>query len=448
MDLSKHLEKASEAVKRRNYGFAVKLYSQLLAIQPGNGPARSGLREALFKKADQRAPSKPLALLLGGPHLLMAKLMGLLKQHGGAAAAYERFLKLDPLAEGANLGLARALDAAGHSDGALAVYQAYAEREPRCLEASRAAGRLLYESGDLDSALTMYEQALKVDPRDQESVRARKNLAAEGALKKSGLTEAESSRDLMRDADEQKKQEKKSRLQLTEDEIDAELEELEQKLQSDAQDLSTLKRLAELHSMRRDPQAALDCLEIAVSVAPEDPDLATRVSDLRLRVQEQRVREAEARGDDAAAAQCRKVLAEMKVGEFRRRVERQPNDLGLRFDLGEALFESGQSDEAITELQKAVLDPRRQTQARFLLGRAFHQKGLLDLAKKQLSDALSSGSLDSARQNAILYELGSVTTESGDHQAALDYFGRILETDFGFRDTAQKVESLRAEIGG
>ncbi|MEO0481201.1 MAG: tetratricopeptide repeat protein, partial [Planctomycetota bacterium] len=321
------------------------------------------------------------------------------------------------------------------------------------LEASRSAGRLLYESGDLDSALGMYEQALKVDPRDQESVRARKNLAAEGALKKSGLADAEKSRDLMRDADAQKKQEKKARLQLTEDEINSELDELEAKLQGEPQDLATLKRVAELHVMRRDPQAALDVLEVAIQVAPDDPDLASRASDLRIRVQEKRVQDAVARGDEAAADQCRRVLAEMRVGEFRRRVERQPNDLGLRFDLGQALFESsadvGESlDQSITELQKAVQDPRRQVQARVLLGQAFHRKGLLDLAQKQLQDALSSGSLDGSRQNEILYELGSVQSDNGDADAALQSFGRILEADFGFRDTAQRVEALRAQAGG
>ena len=40
MDLSKHLEKAREAVKRRNYPFAINLYSQLLGLQPDNGAAR------------------------------------------------------------------------------------------------------------------------------------------------------------------------------------------------------------------------------------------------------------------------------------------------------------------------------------------------------------------------------------------------------------------------
>ncbi len=33
MDLSKHLETAAEAVKRRNYPYAVKLYHQLLSLR-------------------------------------------------------------------------------------------------------------------------------------------------------------------------------------------------------------------------------------------------------------------------------------------------------------------------------------------------------------------------------------------------------------------------------
>ena len=49
----------------------------------------------------------------------------------------------------------------------------------------------------------MYELALKVDPRDQESLKARKNLAAEGALRSTGIEEAESSRDLIKDKGKQ-----------------------------------------------------------------------------------------------------------------------------------------------------------------------------------------------------------------------------------------------------
>ena len=44
MDLSKHLEKAADAVKRRNYKLAAGICTQLLALQPDNGEARAMLR--------------------------------------------------------------------------------------------------------------------------------------------------------------------------------------------------------------------------------------------------------------------------------------------------------------------------------------------------------------------------------------------------------------------
>ncbi|MBM3963401.1 MAG: hypothetical protein FJ306_16120, partial [Planctomycetes bacterium] len=100
MDLSKFLEQAADATKRRNYAMAVKIYSQVLSIQPDFGEARSGLRKALFQKAAQKAPSKAGALLLGGFSLLTGNLMRLLGQHAAAARSFESYLAHDPLNEG------------------------------------------------------------------------------------------------------------------------------------------------------------------------------------------------------------------------------------------------------------------------------------------------------------------------------------------------------------
>ena len=71
MDLSKHLENAADAVKRRQYPFAIKVYSQLLSIQPDHEQARRGLREALFQKVAQKPASRSTAMLTGGIHLLV-----------------------------------------------------------------------------------------------------------------------------------------------------------------------------------------------------------------------------------------------------------------------------------------------------------------------------------------------------------------------------------------
>ena len=445
MDLSKHLEKADEAVKRKNYAFAVNLYGQLLSLQPDNGAARAGLRAALFRKAEQRKPSKLIAGLVGGVSLLTAKLSTSLGKHAAAAKSYERYLALDPRSEGINLKLARALEKAGFKQSALSVFRAWAEQQPRCLEASREAGRLLYERGELEAALAMYEQALKVDPRDQDALRARKNLAAEGALKKSNIEKAQSSRELIKDKEGARKLERAQRLQLTAEEIEAELDEVEARLAKSPQDLDSLLRAAELYEMRRDPRGALDFLERARNLKPDDVAIGTRLADLRMRTQEQMVEQAEARGDKSAAAAARKVLAEMKVAEFRRRVAANPTDLGARFDLGTALFDLGDLDGAIAELQQAVKDPRRQIEALFTLGRAFRDKGLADLARTQFDKALSvAGGAAGRLGKELLYELGSLAERGGDGDAARRHFSAILELDWSYRDVADRVARLSA----
>jgi len=442
VDLSKYLEQAADAVKRRNYAMAVKIYGQVLSIQPDFGEARAGLRKALFQKAAQKPPSKLTAMLFGGVNLLVGGMQRMVGAHGGAAKSFERYLAFDPAAEGANLKLGNSLERAGHTKSALAVYSAYAEVQPRCLEACRSAGALYYEHGQLKEALEMYEQALKVDPRDQESLKARKNLAAEGALQSTGIEEAESSRDLIKDKQKQKQLERQERLQLSAEEVEEELQELENQLQSNPSDEKLLRRGARLREMAKDLRGALDLIEQLLKKNPDDGELLDVASDLRIRLQEQMVQKALKRGDEAAANRARQALGQLRVAEARRRVERNPSDLGARYDLGAGLLEAGELDDAIAELQQAVKDPRKKTDAMFMLGQAFQKKDLHDLALGQYEKALEAAG-GGARAKEALYEMGVICEAQGKNDDALRHFTKILEQDIGFRDVAQKVEALK-----
>ncbi len=314
VDLSKYLEQAADAAKRRNYAMAVKIYGQVLAIQPDFGEARSGLRKVLFQKVAQKPASKLTAVLFGGLNLPIAGMMRLIGQHGAAAKGYERYLAYDPTAEGPNLKLGMALRRAGLTKSALAVYAAYAEHQPRCLEACREAGALYYEQGKVNEALAMYELALKVDPRDQDSLKARKNLAAEGALKSTGIETAESSRDLIKDEGKQQELERSERLQLSADEVVAELEEIEAQLQENPDDQKRLRRAARLREMAKDLQGALDLIDRLLQKNPSDGELLEIAADLRIRLQEQMVQKAVKRGDEGAAKRARAALAQLRVG--------------------------------------------------------------------------------------------------------------------------------------
>jgi len=443
MDLSKHLENAADAVKRRNFALAIKIYGQVLQIQPDYGDARLGLRKALFAKVAQKPASKLTAMLVGGVHLLVGDLCRLCGGHGAAAKAYERYLVHDPLHEGANLKLGRALQRAGLNKAALAVYDAYATQEPRCLEACRAAGGLFYQQGKVHEALAMYERALKVDPRDQESLKARKDLAAEGALRSTGIEKAQSSRELIKDKEGQRQLERQERLQLSPEEIEQELEQLEAKLQETPDDQKLLRRTARLRELAKDLAGALDLLDRLLGMQPQDTELQEQAGDIRIRLQEQMVAKAEKRGDDAAAARARQALVQLRVTESKRRVERNPADFGARFQYGSALLESNALDEAIAELQQAVKDPRKKQDALFLLGKAFQRKGLPELALGQFEKALQAAGGGLLAKEA-LYEMGGLCVELGKPQDALRHFTSILEQDIGFRDVAQKVAQLRA----
>jgi tetratricopeptide (TPR) repeat protein len=443
MDLTKYLEQAADAAKRRNHAMACKIYGQVLQIQPDFGEARTGLRKVLFQKAAQKPPSKLTAVVLGGVNLVVGRLSAMLGRHGAAARAYERYLAHDPLAEGANLALGSALRRAGCNRSALAVYAAYAEHQPRCLEACRAAGALYQEQGKFAEALAMYEAALKVDPRDQEALKARKDLAAEGALRSTGIDKAGSSRDLIKDKEQQRQLERQDRLQLSAAEVEEELTQVEAKLQESPQDAKLLRRGARLRELAKDLAGALDLVEQLLRVQPGDAEVQELAGDLRIRLQEQMVQKAEKAGDAAAADRARNALQQLRVGEARRRVERNPTDLAARFDLGTGLLGAGETDAAIAELQQAVKDPRKKNEALFALGRAFQKKNLPELALAQFDKALQAAGSGVLAKEA-LYEMGAICQALGKRDDALRHYTKILEQDIGFRDVASKVEQLKA----
>ena len=73
MDYSKHIQKAEEAARRRNYDFAIQLYQQLLEINPDVGEARAGLRQALLKRHQAKKGGGLFGKLKGAGPLTAAK---------------------------------------------------------------------------------------------------------------------------------------------------------------------------------------------------------------------------------------------------------------------------------------------------------------------------------------------------------------------------------------
>jgi tetratricopeptide (TPR) repeat protein len=442
LDFSKQIQKAEEALRRRNYDFAVELYRQLIDLDPDQGEARSGLRRALKKRSEQDGgKGKFFRAVSGALPLSKAKTLQKLGKHEACARALEDYLAGNPLDEEANLLLGVSLEQAGHFHSARAVYEFTAEIAPKNPEALKRAGSMMQRTGDHQKALTYFERALEADPRDQEALKARKNLAAESAL--SGAATVTHSRELIKDKDRSRELERSKRLVLSEEELRTELARLEERFAEAPADAEIMLQLSDVHERLGDPAAALELAERALTYRKDSFELVCRVGDL----ESKRIKKAVARADkggraDEASALERELIAH-EVKDHRRRVESRPGDAPLRLALAKKLLRADDVDGALAELQRCSGEPRVRDEALFFLAQCFQKKGILDLARKEYEHALQTIDTKSERAKEILYNLGSIAETQGNRDEARSYFIRIYEIDIGYRDVAAKMGTLR-----
>lgn len=443
MDFSKHLAKAEEALRRKNFDFAIDLYRQLLDLDPDQEEARSGLRVAARRRFEAKQGNRLLRSLSGAVPLGKARSLAKLGKHAAAAKALEDYLAKSPLDEEANLLLGMSLESAGHKRSAKAVYEFLAEIAPKNPEGLKRAGAMFAAAGDVPGALAYYERALEADPRDQESLKARKDLAAESALQTSRLDQVGHSREALADQGEAQQLERKRKLVLSPEELEAELERLEGRYAEDPSNVDVMLELADVHDKRKDYEAALDMARRAVSYRKDDDELVTRVGKLEVRALKRRLAKADKAGDRELADRLESQLDELELTELRRRAEKRPGDLGLQIELAKLQMRTGDHDGALSALQRAQDDPAKARDVAFLKARCFQEKGFADLAVSEFERALEGLPSSDDRAKEILYNLGLLAEAADDSERARGFFARVFEVDIGYRDVSAKMEALR-----
>jgi tetratricopeptide (TPR) repeat protein len=251
------------------------------------------------------------------------------------------------------------------------------------------------------------------------------------------------SREQIRDKDEAQRLERSDRLHRSAEELSADLERLEGQFAEDTSNVEVMIEMAEVHERLRDPEAALDLLERALSYRKDSLDLQQRVGTLKVKALKKAISRADRDGDQASADRLEAELHDVELAELQRRIELHPGDAELRLTLGRAYLRQERHDEALGQLQKAVGDPRHKNDALFLLGQCFQKKGFNDLAKSEFEKALSAHPSVDERAREILYNLGAIAEAEGNTAEARSCYARIYKVDIGFRDVASKMEQLR-----
>ena len=126
------------------------------------------------------------------------------------------------------------------------------------------------------------------------------------------------------------------------------------------------------------------------------------------------------------------------------RSERQPTELGHKFNLGARLLQLGQIEAAASEFQRTVSDPRYRLKSHKFLGFCFGKKNMVDLAIKNYTAYLSiaeDGQSDESKEvrylRALIYEKG------GKRSDAIADLELLVEMDLAYKDCAARLEKLR-----
>ena len=239
---------------------------------------------------------------------------------------------------------------------------------------------------------------------------------------------------------------------MTADQLDARLAEWGEKYNEDPQNINVVKKIGDLYEQKEDLASALQWYDYAFGLNTADTALASKVQTMRDRVDDQHFAtlkaELEANPDAPDAAHKRAEFEELlaarrtrQIASTKDRVEKNPTDLQLRFEYGAALLAGGQLSEAIAELQKAKNNPNIRNRSTLMLARCYEQKGIYDLALRQLNEcAQELLGMDSTKKE-VLYAKGLIHEKLGQKEAALEDCKQIYEVDYGYLDVAQRVES-------
>jgi len=442
--------KALSAVQTKNLEYAVSLLQSILKDAPGFLEGRKILRKCSIQIHGAEKKKKNIFGMSSGGVKLSSQAK---KDPQLALSQIEKELEKDPVNEQANdllFDTALKLDL---SETAAFALETIREHVPESTKLLHKLAEFYLSKENPSQASEVYNDIIKQAPTDSAAIKGAKDSSARASMKKQRWDENTSMRDLMRDADENEELEKASRTGLTKEQFEARRDKVIEKYNADPNNLGTAKELAVLYEKLEDWANAHTFFEWAHSLSNGDVALATKSAAMNDRALEfglKSLEEAVANDPDneelkAQLQEQRSARLSEQIDEARKRVDQNPTDPQLRYELGKAMYQSGDYTAAIPHLQQATRNPHIRTKVLLLLGRTFRAKSMYDIAIKQLSDALADLQSMDGTKKEVLYEKGLIHTDMGAQTEALECFKQIYEVDYGYRDVAVRVESSYSE---
>lgn len=452
----KLVDNARVALDRGNLEYVLEVTASVLKMQPGCLPVRKLQRIAQLRQNRGKSGGfmgKALSGLSAAPFMFgSAK-----KDPAKLMEAAENLLAKDPTNVPALKMMAEAANGLGLPETVAFALDAVRELEPDNRNNLLALGEAWLAAGKPTDALKIADEILRLKPTDAEAQNLMRKASVAQTVNKDNWDKQGNFREKLRDEKQAVSLEQAAKVMTGDTMTQRLLDEALGRVAKEPNNLNHYRSVAQAYKQMGNLPEALNWVKKAreLPVGKSDAALEKQESDLATQIVEQHMKDAEtavaaAPNDPAAKAKleaAKKELADFKLGESKRYVERYPNDYAARYALGMLLLEHGLTDAAIAQFQQAQKGPQVRVSSLVGLGRCFKAKRLFDLAVAQLNTAKNELSTMDDTKKEVIYELGTCYELMGKPEAAIEEFKVIYSEDIGFRDVADKVNAFYAAKG-
>lgn len=449
-DLRVLFTKGHEAFQRDNFDYAIDLYNQLLAREPGLHECRKELRIAQLRKAGAgggfMSVKKLWSSATATPQIGKGQ-MALRRNPAEALAIAENVLNGDPMNSAAHRLIVDGAAALDLPRTMVLSLEILFKNSPHDKETGIQLANALAAIGEVTRGERILTDLCREAPTDNDLAQALKDLSARKTLEQGGyeaLADGGGSyRDILKNKAEAVSLEQENRVEKSEDVTQKLIQEYEARLQTEPNNLKVVRNLAELCAEKQQFDKALSYYErLKASDIGNDASVDRAISETVARKIEQQISTLDPNAPDYA-----EKMAELKaekqaylLTECQKRAERFPTDLQIRFEMGQLYFQAGKISEAIQEFQKAANNPHRRIAAMNLLAQCFAKRRMYDLAARRLQDAIKEKVAFDDEKKELIYNLGNVLEAMNKKDEAIEQLKLIYEVDSSYRDVAAKVE--------
>ena len=368
-------------------------------------------------------------------------------------------LRGNPWDIGTLRGMALACEGLGCNETELGYLKKALEAKPKDAETNRHCAQSLARLGQFDQAIVCWQRVDELKRGDQEAQQQISQLQVEKTRVQRDVTMASSGSVPKRAprrtrAEQHEAHEPSGEEQPVRREIPlTPRQQLDQEIVNRPTDLSCYFQLADLHVAEQRLADAVHVLQKALAVSGADFKVQERLEDLEVLQKQQQVAVAEARADaeqsdDEArqlASQLRADLDRFELEVLYRRSERYPQDLELKFQLGVRLKRVGNLSEAIKTFEFSVQLAERKANSSLEIGECLQRRKQYGKAMEyyQRAAVQAKQSQQPHLRKLGLYRASLLATGLGNHQAAEEMLGQLVQLDAEFKDAPARLDKIR-----